>query len=114
MVSNKTKIVIEKMISYALDSREFSETISYDEFLLDRKLVGFTVFALLQLGELVAKLDDDFYVRHPNIPWSQIKGLRNRIVHHYEGVNLRTVWDIIQDDIPELICNLTAICESLS
>lgn len=36
------------------------------------------------------------------IPWREVYGLRNRIVHDYEGVNLKLVWEIISDDLPEL------------
>ena len=39
---------------------------------------------------------------HPQIPWREMYGLRNRIVHDYEGVNLQLVWEIISEDIPEL------------
>jgi len=37
-----------------------------------------------------------------NIPWKQLYGLRNRIVHDYEGVNLKLVWEIIDNDLEEL------------
>ena len=40
--------------------------------------------------------------QYKDIPWKQVYGLRNRIVHDYEGVNLKLVWEIICDDIPEL------------
>lgn len=40
--------------------------------------------------------------KFPEIPWREMNGLRNRIVHDYEGVNLRLVWEIISEDIPEL------------
>ena len=39
---------------------------------------------------------------HNTIPWREVYGLRNRIVHDYEGVNLKLVWEIISDDLPEL------------
>ena len=57
---------------------------------------------LSQMGELVRKLDDQFIKEHTSIPWNQIRGLRNRIVHDYEGVNLILIWDVIKIDLPEL------------
>ena len=39
---------------------------------------------------------------HNMIPWREVYGLRNRIVHDYEGVNLKSIWEIISDDLPEL------------
>ena len=46
--------------------------------------------------------DDSFTAAHPEIPWREMYGLRNRIVHDYEGGNLKLAWDIIQGDLPEL------------
>lgn len=46
--------------------------------------------------------------------WAQIYGLRNRIVHDYEGVNLKLIWEIISDDIPELQQELIAIKKRFS
>jgi len=43
-----------------------------------------------------------FEAAHPEIPWRYIYGLRNRIVHDYEGVNLQLIWEIIHDDLPDL------------
>ena len=45
------------------------------------------VFNLSQIGELVRYLDRDFIEQHSDVPWAQMRGLRNRIIHDYEGVN---------------------------
>ena len=80
-----------------------------DPFLSDSKLVEVCVFDLSQMGELANEVDDDFAGTYPSVPWRQIYGLRNRIVHDYEGVNLQLVWQIIQDDLPVLIRELHSI-----
>jgi uncharacterized protein with HEPN domain len=48
-------------------------------------------------------VDEEFEQKHTDIPWRQVYGLRNRIVHDYEGVNLKLVWEIIETDLPELM-----------
>ncbi len=55
----------------------------------DTKLAEACVFNLSQRGELCKVVEDDFAAAHPEIPWREMYGLRNRIVHDYEGVNLR-------------------------
>ena len=60
------------------------------------------MFNLSQMGELCNQLEDSFAKAHPQIPWAEMYGLRNRIVHDYEGVNLLLVWQILSDDIPAL------------
>ena len=74
----------------------------YDTFIKNEVLVEACVFNLSQLGEIANKADEEFRNAHKEIPWRQVYGLRNKIVHDYEGVNLKLVWEIISDDLPEL------------
>ncbi len=67
------------------------------------------VFNLSQIGELASKLDDEYKQNHKSIAWNQIYGLRNRIVHDYEGVNLKLVWEIIESDLPKFRDDLKKI-----
>lgn len=69
-----------------------------------------TVFNLMQIGELAkASLSDTAKESIPGIPWKQIYGLRSRIVHGYDGVGMRIVWDTASEDIPQLCAELAAI-----
>ena len=74
----------------------------HDAFTADSQLVEACVFNLSQLGELCNVADSDFKDAHLEIPWHEMYGLRNRIVHDYEGVNIQLVWEIIRDDLPGL------------
>ena len=68
-----------------------------------------TVFNLMQIGELAkASLSDAAKESIPGIPWKQIYGLRNRIVHGYDGVDMRIVWDTVSEDIPQFHAKLAA------
>ena len=90
------------MHRYADKLTMYCEGYSYDSFVADMKLVEACVFNLSQLGELCRNADHSFTQAYPQIPWREMYGLRNRIVHDYEGVNLRLVWEILSEDIPEL------------
>ena len=57
---------------------------------------------ILQIGELVGKLTDEFRAQHPAVPWRQIKAMRNIVAHSYGTVDPETTWEIITDDIPIL------------
>jgi uncharacterized protein with HEPN domain len=61
------------------------------------------------IGEAASKLTSETRVQHPNIPWSDIVAMRNRLVHAYFDVDLDRVCDTIQDDLPPLITSLTQI-----
>ncbi len=54
------------------------------------------------IGEASTNLSGEFQEKHSEVPWGQIIGLRNRIVHAYFDINLDVTWDIAQGDIPEL------------
>lgn len=98
----KNEIIIKKAIGYAEKIINYCAGKDYDAFSADTMLVEACVFNLGQIGELVRHLDNNFMDQHSHIPWAQMRGLRNRIIHDYEGVNLVLVWDIIKYDIPDL------------
>lgn len=54
------------------------------------------------IGEAAKQLPEEFKTRHSAIPWAQIAGLRNRIVHDYAGIDKRLVWNILKTAIPQL------------
>lgn len=105
----KNDIVISKMLVYIEKVLNYVAGMAYSEFEKKDMVVEACVFNLSQLGELANKVDSEFQQMHSNVPWRQIYGLRNRIVHDYEGVNLKLVWEIIADDLPELKQMLIAI-----
>lgn len=105
----RNDVIVSKLIGYVDKVMRYCEGISYDEFCNDSKLVEACVFNLSQMEELANRVDDVFADANPSIPWRLIYGLRNRIVHDYEGVNLRLIWEIIHDDLPGLRGELAKI-----
>lgn len=69
-----------------------------DEILLDSML-----FRLIQICENTKKLTDDYKISRCDIPWRDIAGLRNRLVHDYGNVNLEIVYETLAVDVPMLI-----------
>ena len=69
-----------------------------------------TVFNLMQMGELAkTSLSEELKREVTEVPWHQIYGPRNRIVHGYDGINMRIVWDTVRQDIPALCAILTEL-----
>lgn len=98
----RNNIIVHKMSGYCEKLISYCDGYDYSAFAADTKLVEACVFNLSQLGELCHALDDEFTAAHPEIPWKEMYGLRNRIIHDYEGVNLILIWEIIKEDIPAL------------
>mgnify|MGYP000133265763 FL=1 len=98
----RNEVIVRKMSVYVSKVLGYCEGCTYDGFIADSKLVEACVFNLSQLGELCRIADEDYKAAPPELPWHEMYGLRNRIVHDYEGVNLRLVWEIISEDLPEV------------
>ena len=75
----------------------------------DYKLQLSIVHLLMIVGEAASRIPSDERSNYPAIPWSQVVGLRNRIVHGYFDVDLEIVWNIVEHDLPPLIAELEKI-----
>lgn len=98
----RDEIILCKITKYCDDILRYIDNTDEGDFSGDDKTIVACAFCLGQLGELTKKLGDDAKAAYPNIPWHKIYGLRNRIVHDYEGVNISLLWEIVSDDIPKL------------
>ena len=98
----RNEIAVSKMIDIIEKIQDYVQEYDYNSFCENDIVVEACVFNLGQLGELVNKIDGEYEEAHNEIPWRQIYGLRNRIVHDYEGINLKLIWEIISDDLSEL------------
>ena len=111
-MKSKEYHAISKMIEYIIKAEKYTKNITFKEFSNNEMIVDATVFAISQIGELVKNIDRDFQKEYPNIKWYILKGLRNRIVHDYEGINLELIWAIVQKDIVKLREELQDILKS--
>lgn len=100
---------IKKMIEYINRAEQYTMNITFKEFSNNIMTIDATVFAISQIGELVKNLDKNFQNKYCSIKWHILKGLRNRIIHDYEGINLELIWSIVKKDIIQLRCDLQEI-----
>lgn len=84
----------------------FIQEMSQAEFEADIKTQSAVLYQIAILGEAVKRLSMDFRTSHPEIPWRAIAGMRDKLIHDYEGVNFQRVWLTLQTSIPDF---LTAI-----
>jgi uncharacterized protein with HEPN domain len=75
------------------------------EFLADRRTQQAVILNLITIGEAAARVVTeypDFAAVHPEVPWAQMRGMRNRMAHGYFDINLDTVWETVQTSLPDL------------
>ena len=98
----KEQVSIKKMLKNIYSIEKYVEGVNLEDFVFNEEKQYATVFALCQIGELVKNISDETQGQSNEIPWGTIKGLRNKIVHDYDGINLILIWDIITLDLPGL------------
>jgi uncharacterized protein with HEPN domain len=78
------------------------------EFMENVQLQDAVIRRLLIIAEAARRVSDATRQTLPNISWQEINGMRNRLVHDYDDVNLNIVWEVVQSEIPQLIETLKA------
>jgi uncharacterized protein with HEPN domain len=73
-------------------------------------VIQLAVVRLLEIiGEAATRTTEAIREEHPAIPWRQISGMRNRLIHGYDSVDLDIVWSVLTGDLPDLVAQLDAI-----
>jgi uncharacterized protein with HEPN domain len=94
------------MLDHAREAVAMTAGKTRDDLDHDRKLNLALVRLLEIVGEAAGKATDDDRRRCPAIPWGQIVGLRNRLIHGYDSVDFDVLWQIITADLPLLMAEL--------
>lgn len=79
-----------------------TEKVEYDKFIQEETLKRSVVRAIEVIGEAIKNLPDNFRKKHSDIPWKEMAGLRDILIHHYFGVDYKTVWDVVKNKIPKI------------
>lgn len=83
-------------------AEEFAKDINYEEFVNDKKTNHAVIRCIEIMGEAAKHVPQSIREKYPQIPWKDIAGMRDKIIHFYFGVNLKRVWLVLKDDIPKL------------
>lgn len=102
-------------LSHILDAvgqiETYTADLSYEAFARDRLIQDGVIRQLEIVGEACRALSSELRAQHPDLPWNQIIGLRNRLIHAYFDINLGIIWDIVQADIPPLKAQIRTLLD---
>ncbi len=96
-------------------ARGYIDGMSKESFLQDRRTQQAVVLNLMTIGEAAARIANEhkeFAAAHTEIPWAQMRGMRNRMAHGYFDIDLNIVWDTVQSSLPELQARVAAALET--
>ena len=104
-------------LRHIIDECEYLENASrnleFEQFIKDENLKRAFVRSLEIIGEASKNIPDDVRNRYKHIPWKQISGLRDVLIHKYFGVDYKNVWKIVKEDIPKLKEDVSKMLEEL-
>ncbi len=80
-----------------------------DSFEADRKTRSAVLFELILIGEGAKRLSPDLLGRYPEVPWSQVVGMRDRLAHSFDAIKFDLVWRVVRDDGPTFLASLDRI-----
>lgn len=94
MSKRRPKLLLEDILESAEKIINYTHNLSYDDFVNDSKTIDAVVRNFEIIGEAASRLPDEFKDDHIHIDWHKLRGLRNRIVHHYFGIDYSIIWSI--------------------
>jgi len=93
---------INDILTAISDIQSFTRGMSFEDFEKDKKTVNAVIRSLEVLGEATKKIPKPLRQQNPEIPWNQMAGMRDILIHDYMGVDLKTVWNVTQERLSVL------------
>ena len=108
-MSENNPIILKKIIKYCEDIANMINGVSFDAYIGDIKIQYACGMCIIQIGELISRLSEDFIRENKIVPWRAIRAMRNIYAHDYEKTDHDTVWVTLTEDIPALKAQLQQI-----
>ena len=103
-LNERDKNILEHIVEYCNDIEAAVKRFGkdYEIFSNDKEFRNACALCILQIGELGGNLSSEFKDTYNQMPWKQIKAMRNMVAHSYGSISIEITWETIQSDIPEL------------
>jgi uncharacterized protein with HEPN domain len=107
------KIRVQHMIDAAEEVKSFVADASEQDFIKNRMLILSVIKEIEIIGEAASKISEVTKLEYPDIPWQDIVGMRNRLIHGYFDVNVKLVWNTVKNNLPDLNKSLKEIIQKV-
>ena len=103
MLSVKERGLLESIIAHCDKINDKMKSLTREQFDKDDDVVQIICFNIFQIGELAKNFDSAFVTKYNGVPWKQIKGMRDKVAHGYDKIDLDRVWFTALEDINPLL-----------
>ena len=103
------RIRIHHIIDAAQEELSFVRNVDQENFSNNRMMILSVIKEIEIIGEAVSKISDEIKLMYSDVPWEDIVGMRNRLIHGYFDVDVKLVWNTTKIDPPPLVSSLEAI-----
>lgn len=111
-MAKSDSVRLKHMLEAAHSCLEFAAHKSREDFENDKKLVFAVIRALEIFGEAAANISKQFQLKNSAIPWREIVGMRNRLIHVYFDIDYDIVWEAIKHEIPKIIPQIEKLLDN--
>ncbi len=94
-------------------AQDFTNQMNFDNFVKDKKTIFAITRALEIVGEAIKKIPVHLRKKFPSIPWKDLAGMRDKLIHNYSGVNLSIVWETVTQELPPLLKEFQRVLQDL-
>ena len=113
MSEKSTLIFIEHMLESIWDIQSFMKGVSKEDLMKNKEKLNAVVRSIEIIGEAAKSVPDSFKSKHLEVPWKEIVGTRDILIHHYFGIDVNILWNIITKDLYVLEKQLVKIRDTL-
>jgi len=101
-VKRNVALYVRDILQNMQDAEEFIQGLSYDQFTADKKTFNAVLRSIEIVGEAAKHVPESVRSKYPAIPWKEMAGMRDKVVHFYFGVNREAIWLVVKERIPSL------------
>ena len=106
-------ILLEDMAESASQLEKYTTDMTFENFSNDRLVQDAVMRRIEILGEAAKGIPDGFRASHTDVPWRDIAGARDILIHQYFHVDLELAWDMVKNDVPKLLSQINQILSEL-
>lgn len=107
------RVYLDDILDAAGKAIEFTHGFSFEEFVGDARTTFAVIRAFEILGEAAKKVPAATREMAPHVPWQDIAGMRDKLIHAYHSVDLEVVWRAVREDLPIVVKDVTKVLQEL-